>query len=59
MQIPDFPMKHNEGSSFVHHSVIREYLWDYAKHFNLYPHIKVMETIAFITITVITNMDQY
>lgn len=43
MQIPDFPMKEDEGSSFVHHSVIREYLWDYAKHFNLYPHIKVVE----------------
>ncbi|OAD59924.1 Flavin-containing monooxygenase FMO GS-OX-like 3 [Eufriesea mexicana] len=41
MQIPDFPMKHDEGPSFVHHSVIREYLWDYAKHFNLYPHIKL------------------
>lgn len=42
MQIPDFPMKHDEGPSFVHHNVIREYLWDYAKYFNLYPHIKVM-----------------
>lgn len=42
MQIPDFPMKEDEGSSFVHHSIIREYLWDYAKHFNLYPHIKVI-----------------
>ncbi|XP_054014547.1 uncharacterized protein LOC128895721 isoform X1 [Hylaeus anthracinus] len=41
MQIPDFPMKDDEGPSFVHHSVIREYLWDYAKHFNLYPHIKL------------------
>ncbi|XP_029043037.1 flavin-containing monooxygenase FMO GS-OX-like 3 [Osmia bicornis bicornis] len=41
MQIPDFPLKYDEGSSFVHHSVIREYLGDYAKHFNLYPHIKL------------------
>ncbi|XP_076303151.1 uncharacterized protein LOC143221650, partial [Lasioglossum baleicum] len=41
MQIPDFPMKHDEGPSFVHHNVIREYLWDYAKYFNLYPHIKL------------------
>lgn len=41
MQIPDFPMKEDDGSSFVHHSIIREYLWDYAKHFNLYPHIKL------------------
>lgn len=41
MQIPDFPFQIQEGPSFVHHSVIREYLLDYAKHFNLYPYIKV------------------
>ncbi|XP_026673478.1 dimethylaniline monooxygenase [N-oxide-forming] 2-like isoform X2 [Ceratina calcarata] len=41
MQIPDFPLKENEGPSFVHHTVIRQYLRDYAKHFNLYPHIKL------------------
>ncbi|XP_076243299.1 uncharacterized protein LOC143184733 [Calliopsis andreniformis] len=41
MQIPDFPIKHDDGPSFVHHSVIRDYLCDYAKHFNLYPHIKL------------------
>ncbi|XP_051154859.1 uncharacterized protein LOC127277617 isoform X2 [Leptopilina boulardi] len=41
MQIPDFPFKDTEGSSFVHHSVIRQYLVDYAKHFNLHPHIKL------------------
>ena len=45
MQIPDFPMTHDEGPSFVHHSVIREYLSDYVKHFNLYPHIKVTRQI--------------
>lgn len=41
MQIPDFPFRNQEGPSFVHHRVIREYLLDYAKHFNLYPYIKV------------------
>lgn len=41
MQIPDFPFRNQEGPSFVHHSVIRKYLLDYAKHFNLYPYIKV------------------
>ncbi|CAK9833794.1 Flavin-containing monooxygenase FMO GS-OX-like 3 [Anthophora retusa] len=48
MQIPDFPMKHDEGPSFVHHSVIREYLWDYAKHFNLYPHIKLNTLVKYV-----------
>ncbi|KAG7207338.1 hypothetical protein KM043_009003 [Ampulex compressa] len=41
MQIPDFPIKDQDGPSFAHHSVIREYLLDYAKHFNLYNHIKL------------------
>lgn len=41
MQIPDFPFEDPEGPSFVHHSVIRQYLFDYAKHFNLYPHMKL------------------
>lgn len=41
MQIPDFPFRNQGGPSFVHHSVIRQYLLDYAKHFNLYPYIKV------------------
>ncbi|XP_076162737.1 uncharacterized protein LOC143144323 isoform X2 [Ptiloglossa arizonensis] len=41
MQIPDFSMKDDDGPSFVHHSVIREYLGNYAKHFNLYPYIKL------------------
>ncbi|KAL6444930.1 hypothetical protein ACFW04_002140 [Cataglyphis niger] len=40
MQIPDFPFQNQEGPSFAHHSVIREYLLDYAKQFNLYPYIK-------------------
>lgn len=41
MQIPDFPFQDQDGPSFVHHSVIRQYLLDYAQHFNLYPHIKI------------------
>lgn len=41
MQIPDFPMKEQDGPSFVHHTVIRQYLLDYADHFNLHPHIKL------------------
>ncbi|KAK2585122.1 hypothetical protein KPH14_008632 [Odynerus spinipes] len=41
MQIPDFPMTDPNSPSFAHHSVIRQYLWDYAEHFNLYPHIKL------------------
>lgn len=40
MAIPDFPFKNPDGPSFVHHSMIREYLTSYAKHFNLYPYIK-------------------
>ncbi|XP_008549159.1 uncharacterized protein LOC103572356 [Microplitis demolitor] len=40
MQIPDFPFKDEDGPSFVHHSVIRQYLQDYTQHFNLYPYIK-------------------
>ncbi|XP_046745134.1 flavin-containing monooxygenase FMO GS-OX3-like isoform X2 [Diprion similis] len=41
MQIPDFPFKDQDGPSFVHHSVVRHYLWSYTKHFNLFPHIKL------------------
>ncbi|XP_076647845.1 uncharacterized protein LOC143356225 [Halictus rubicundus] len=48
MQIPDFPMKHDMGSSFVHHSVIREYLCDYAKHFNLHPYIKLNTVVKHV-----------
>ncbi|XP_063978277.1 uncharacterized protein LOC135163062 [Diachasmimorpha longicaudata] len=40
MQIPDFPFQEKNGPSFVHHSVIRQYLEDYTQHFNLYPYIK-------------------
>lgn len=45
MQIPDFPFKDEDGPSFVHHSVIRQYLQDYTQHFNLYPYIKVISSI--------------
>ncbi|XP_031828533.1 uncharacterized protein LOC116425233 [Nomia melanderi] len=48
MQIPDFPMKQQEGSSFVHHSVIRKYLCDYAKHFNLHPYIKLNTVVKHV-----------
>lgn len=41
MAIPDFPFQDPEGPSFAHHSVIREYLMAYAKHFNLHPYVKV------------------
>lgn len=41
MAIPDFPFQDPNGPSFAHHSVIRKYLMDYAKHFNLHPYIKV------------------
>ncbi|KAL6416597.1 hypothetical protein ACFW04_013320 [Cataglyphis niger] len=50
MQIPDFPFQNQEGPSFVHHSVIREYLLDYAKQFNLYPDIK-LNTLTLWTVT--------
>lgn len=43
MQIQDFPFQETYGPSFVHHSVIRQYLLDYAKHFHLFQHIKVCE----------------
>ncbi|XP_011159541.2 flavin-containing monooxygenase FMO GS-OX4 isoform X1 [Solenopsis invicta] len=41
MAIPDFPFKDPDSPSFTHHSVIREYLIAYAKHFNLHPYIKL------------------
>nr|BCT26322.1 flavin-dependent monooxygenase [Euura sp. 'Pontania] len=48
MEIPDFPFKDQDGPSFVHHSVIRDYLWSYAKHFNLYPHMKLSTLVKHI-----------
>ncbi|XP_046493273.1 uncharacterized protein [Neodiprion pinetum] len=41
MQIPDFPFQDQDGPSFVHHSVVRNYLLSYTEHFNLFPHIKL------------------
>jgi cation diffusion facilitator CzcD-associated flavoprotein CzcO len=41
MQIPDFPFRDPGGSSFPSHTIIREYLMNYAEHFNLYSYIKV------------------
>ncbi|XP_047347619.1 flavin-containing monooxygenase FMO GS-OX-like 6 isoform X2 [Vespa velutina] len=48
MQIPDFPMKDSSGPSFVNHNVIRQYLWDYAEHFNLYSHIKLNTVVKHV-----------
>lgn len=56
MQIPDFPMKDPSGPSFVSHKVIRQYLWDYAEHFNLYSHIKVLVKITNTTKTTIPSV---
>ncbi|KYQ51849.1 Flavin-containing monooxygenase FMO GS-OX-like 3 [Trachymyrmex zeteki] len=41
MAIPDFPFQDLDVPSFVHHSLIKKYLMSYAKHFNLYPYIKL------------------
>ncbi|KYM80459.1 Flavin-containing monooxygenase FMO GS-OX-like 3 [Atta colombica] len=41
MAIPDFPFQDLGGPSFIHHSLIKKYLMSYAKHFNLYPYIKL------------------
>ncbi|KAL0113885.1 hypothetical protein PUN28_011312 [Cardiocondyla obscurior] len=41
MALPDFPFQNVDGPSFTHHSMIREYLMAYAKHFNLHPYIKL------------------
>lgn len=48
MQLPDYPIKEQDGSSFVHHSVIRQYLLDYAEHFNLHQHIKLNTVVKLI-----------
>lgn len=55
MQIPDFPYQNQEGPSFVHHSVIREYLLDYAKHFNLYPYIKFNTLVKHVEPEILKN----
>nr|XP_012216802.1 PREDICTED: flavin-containing monooxygenase FMO GS-OX-like 3 [Linepithema humile]XP_012216803.1 PREDICTED: flavin-containing monooxygenase FMO GS-OX-like 3 [Linepithema humile] len=48
MQIPDFPFRNQGGPSFVHHSVIRQYLLDYARHFNLYPYVKLRTVVKHV-----------
>ncbi|XP_015183551.1 PREDICTED: flavin-containing monooxygenase FMO GS-OX4-like [Polistes dominula] len=48
MQIPDFPMKDLNGPSYAHHEMIRQYLWDYAEHFNLYSHIKLNTVVKHV-----------
>lgn len=44
MHIPDFPFDNSREESFVHHSVVLQYLLDYAKHFNLFSSIKVSKS---------------
>lgn len=41
MAFPDFPFPEGD-ESFLHHSEVQKYLEDYAQHFDLYPHIKVI-----------------
>ncbi|RLU14728.1 hypothetical protein DMN91_012615 [Ooceraea biroi] len=48
MQIPDFPFRDPDAPSFPSHTVIREYLMDYAEHFNLRPHIKLNTLVKHI-----------
>ncbi|KAL6444927.1 hypothetical protein ACFW04_002140 [Cataglyphis niger] len=55
MQIPDFPFQNQEGPSFAHHSVIREYLLDYAKQFNLYPYIKLNTLVKHVEPEILEN----
>ncbi|XP_066603057.1 uncharacterized protein [Prorops nasuta] len=55
MQIPDFPFEDPNGASFAHHSVIRQYLFDYAKHFNLYAHIKLHTIVKYVEPEVLKN----
>ncbi|XP_029661261.1 flavin-containing monooxygenase FMO GS-OX3-like [Formica exsecta] len=55
MQIPDFPFKNQGGPSFAHHSLIREYLLDYAKQFNLYPYIKLNTLVKNVEPEILKN----
>ncbi|KAL6255753.1 hypothetical protein P5V15_012996 [Pogonomyrmex californicus] len=48
MALPDFPFQDSDGPSFIHHTAIREYLLSYAKHFNLYPYIKLNTLVKHI-----------
>ncbi|KAH0569046.1 flavin-containing monooxygenase FMO GS-OX3-like [Cotesia glomerata] len=55
MQIPDFPFKNEDGPSFVHHSVIRQYLQDYAQHFNLFAHIKLNTLVKHVEPVILSD----
>ncbi|XP_032679396.1 flavin-containing monooxygenase FMO GS-OX-like 3 isoform X2 [Odontomachus brunneus] len=55
MQIPDFPFKDQNSPSFIHHSVIRQYLLEYADHFNLHPYIKLNTLVKHVEPEVLTN----
>ncbi|KYN06006.1 PREDICTED: flavin-containing monooxygenase FMO GS-OX-like 3 [Cyphomyrmex costatus] len=55
MAIPDFPFQDLGGPSFVHHSVIRKYLMSYAKHFNLYPYVKLNTLVKRVEPKVLRN----
>ncbi|XP_043274383.1 flavin-containing monooxygenase FMO GS-OX-like 4 [Venturia canescens] len=49
MQIQDFPFQEKCDASFVHHSAIRQYLLEYAKHFNLFHHTKLNTLVKHVT----------
>ncbi|KAK4289513.1 hypothetical protein Pmani_037519 [Petrolisthes manimaculis] len=40
MAFPDYPFPEDTEESFVHHTVVLKYLEDYARHYQLLPHIK-------------------
>merc|ERR1719402_775661 len=44
MAFPDFPFP-EEAISFPHHSVVRQYLDDYAQHYNLTQYIKFLHSV--------------
>ena len=46
MAFPDFQFKKG-GRSFIHHTEVRQYLNEYADHFDLRSFIKVMKIIVF------------
>ncbi|XP_018347465.1 PREDICTED: flavin-containing monooxygenase FMO GS-OX-like 3 isoform X2 [Trachymyrmex septentrionalis] len=55
MALPDFPFQDLGGPSFVHHSLIKKYLMSYAKHFNLYPYIKLNTLVKHVELETING----
>ncbi|XP_014470671.1 PREDICTED: flavin-containing monooxygenase FMO GS-OX-like 3 [Dinoponera quadriceps] len=55
MQIPEFPFKDDDSMSYIHHSAIKQYILDYAGHFNLYPYIKLNTLVKHVEPEVLTN----